>query len=182
MGGGPHTQVDADDAISEISPESIDAIAAEAKHQNPYEQTPEIYTNTTTKGKEAFSADAPSRTTFRRTKVQNTSLAIHFSHPRAPLETASASGQNIRVGSKSDSKSPSSKEAKLSKEDDWTPPPREPWMIHKEALKQKFPRRMEHTYWQTIISRCPGRNSCSSRPDARVIYHQGTRRKLQGIT
>jgi hypothetical protein len=147
-----------------------------------------------------------SKTTFRRTKVENTGFALHFSAPRAPQQlptttatvesranmravfedtdvdvpglTTSESISNIKApnitvsGTKSsnfkamespDSESsfsdfessnqkvpepvaseaiaPEAKEksAKDPVEDEWAPPPREPWQTQKAALKEKYP-------------------------------------------
>jgi len=101
---------------------------------------------------------------FRRTKTENTSFKLHYS---APPRTLSQSASTVESSDKpsnlklftgppqSDeghnypatwslpgySKSARSVESepKKSNEEDWKPPPREAWQIHKEAMKKKFP-------------------------------------------
>lgn len=111
-----HHEVDKDSAVLEISPEAIDALAEESSLTILHKE-------------EAISVTSAPKTTFRRSKVQNTSLAIHFSAPRAPLRTV----QNYPQISKSDDKGP----VRFKKE--WTPPKRENWQAQKAALKDKFP-------------------------------------------
>ncbi|PSS19980.1 hypothetical protein M430DRAFT_34409 [Amorphotheca resinae ATCC 22711] len=119
---------DPESALVELSPEAIDAIAAEVvKDTTPYE------TSSTEPPSEPTTAGEPvSRTTIRRTKVQNTGLAIHYSSPRA---STNASSEDRPDSGSSDDKA----SAKSSSKDDWKPPPREPWQIYKQALKEKFP-------------------------------------------
>jgi hypothetical protein len=85
-----------------------------------------------------------SKTTFRRTKVENTSFALHFSAPRAPPKdhptTERLSGTISRTNTRPEFASPPRQEREPDQEeDDWEPPPREHWQIDKAALKEKFP-------------------------------------------
>jgi hypothetical protein len=114
-----------DSAVLELSSESIDAIAAEF---------PKNYQVTSSEGlfsepshRHTSSGDSLSRTTIRRTKVQNTSLAIHYDNPRTPDTGFSRNRRDDKLPTK-----PSNK-------NEWIPPPREPWQIHKAVLKEKFP-------------------------------------------
>lgn len=70
---------------------------------------------------------------IRRTDTENTSLAIHYSAPRASLKAAPAA--DSKQGTKSKAKPTNS----AIESDEWKPPPREHWQIDKEALKEKFP-------------------------------------------
>jgi hypothetical protein len=134
---------DTESAFAEFTSESIEAIAKEAKPQSAFRDEHEVESE---KGFTDDIPDRPLRTTFRRTKVQNTSLAIHFSAPRAPPLVTNY--QTSNSGFKPDSSitlRPNSRSV-LKKErekpiegDGWTPPPREQWQIDKAALKAKFP-------------------------------------------
>jgi hypothetical protein len=120
----------ADSAFAELSPQSIDDIAAELATER----------DSITSQAESFSTPGhmstgrggvSSKTTFRKTKVQTRSLAIHYSSPRTP---GSAPAESHKA-----SKSDDNKPEKSASKDEWITPPREPWQIYKEALKKKLP-------------------------------------------
>ncbi|KAF4624442.1 hypothetical protein G7Y89_g13728 [Cudoniella acicularis] len=126
--GGPK---DTESAIVEISPESIDAIAADIKQAPTPQAEPSRPPQKDSHGRERKGEGKPSDSPVRRTRVENTSFAIHYSSPIAPPKS---SNDRIQDGShfvKSGSKSTS--------DDDWTPPKKEHWQIQKAALKEKFP-------------------------------------------
>lgn len=128
-----------DDAIAELSLESLDAIAAESRPQTKSQDTVVKEEGlASTSRKESQKSELLSKTTFRRTKVDNTSFALHLSAPRAP-PTGKFNTERARAGVSSEFKFSGSKERKESEEDEWTPPPREQWQIDKAALKEKFP-------------------------------------------
>ena len=107
--------------------------------------------------------DTFAMTTFRRTKVENTGFALHFSAPRSPSTTVPkaapvprANVKETSAHSENEDDAPEYPEAwalpgrpKPSREADpigkvdskggWIPPPKEPWQINKAALKEKFP-------------------------------------------
>ena len=122
---------DSQSAFVELSPESIDFLAVESVMQTHLvgddKVVAELTPNTSVGG--SSKAGQASRTTFRRTKVQNTSLAIHFSAPRASLRTSSP--RDTRPNPKKSTDQVAQK--------GWTPPKRELWQIQKAALKEKFP-------------------------------------------
>lgn len=124
-----------DSAFVDFSPDAIDAIAADLASQKParqYETSSDEY-ETPLKSllkdlpwKKPKPSTAPvSRTTFRRTKVENHSFALHFSSPRR-------TDPGFNAETKSAPKSTTNRT-------DWTPPAREHWQIDKEALSKKFP-------------------------------------------
>jgi len=121
-------------AFVDFSPDAIDAIAADLASQKlarQYETSSDEY-ETPLKSllkdlplKKPKPSTAPvSRTTFRRTKVENHSFALHFSSRRT--------GPGFNAETKSAQKSTANRA-------DSTPPTREHWQIHKEALSKKFP-------------------------------------------
>jgi len=101
---------------------------------------------------------------FRRTKTENTSFKLHYSAPPRNISQLPASvdsidkPKNLKIiaaptqegedqsypatwalsGSSRAERSNDSDPKKLSDED-WKPPPREAWQVHKEAMKKKFP-------------------------------------------
>jgi len=102
--------------------------------------------------------------TFRRTKTENTSFKLHYSAPpRIPSHLASPiesidKPSNLKIlkapAQEDDgqgypaawSLSGSSKTERINDSDtrksnneDWKPPQREAWQVHKEAMKKKFP-------------------------------------------
>jgi hypothetical protein len=120
----------ADSAFAELSPQSIDDIAAELTTEaSPTMSRAESFSKPGIKS--TGRGGVASKTTFRRTKVQSKSLAIHYSSPRTPGNAPS----EAHKASKSDGNNPEKSTGK----DDWIPPPREPWQIYKEALQKKFP-------------------------------------------
>lgn len=133
------------DAIAEISLESIDAIAAESISRNPVQESAvEEGSQIPIRKKGLREPKELSRTTIRRTKVKNTSFALHFSSPRAApndhTTTVPAPGVDVRTESKSNTNSPPSREREWATgKDEWEPSPREHWQIDKAALKDKFP-------------------------------------------
>ena len=84
--------------------------------------------------KERYGAPADIKPTIRKTKTENTSLAIHYSSPRTPLHAQSTSSQP-KPETRSKWQSPASTKEK----EQWIPPPREHWQLDKAALKEKFP-------------------------------------------
>jgi hypothetical protein len=123
---------DSQRAFVEMSPESIDALAAESTVQIHFDDDDKVVTESTqnTTVQRSSTADQVSRTTFRRTKVRNTSLAIHFSAPRAPLQL---------TPSHRDSRAKAKESTEQAAKEEWSPPKREQWQIQKAALKEKFP-------------------------------------------
>jgi hypothetical protein len=108
--------------ILEFSMEAIDALATENKHHDGHRAEPNTGEETSEaplrslmkdmpRRKERFQAGASTRTLFRRVDTE---------------------GANFKA-------SPDVRSGKRRDGDDWTPPPREHWMIDKESLKRKFP-------------------------------------------
>lgn len=101
---------------------------------------------------------------FRRSKTENTSFKLHYSAPPRNLShqasivdafdkpsnlkiltspTQEDGGQNYPAawslpGSSKSTRSNDSG-AKTTNDENWKPPPREAWQVHKEAMKKKFP-------------------------------------------
>lgn len=131
--GHLQSKPDADSAVVELSPEAVDAIAADLAPQEPsqHHETPSREYETPLKSllkdlpmkQPKPPVDPVSRTTGRRTKVANNSFALHFSKPRRTDSNSKTGGSASRPTSR----------------DEWTPPEREHWQIDKEALSKKFP-------------------------------------------
>ncbi|KAH8590232.1 hypothetical protein B0O99DRAFT_634980 [Bisporella sp. PMI_857] len=95
------------------------------------------------------------KTTFRRTKVENTSFKLHYSSPPALpnaryAEAAhpwAAERANVKFSDQGNRDDPGtveylnvkSSDIRKSIRDEWVPPPKETWQINKAALKAKFP-------------------------------------------
>ena len=126
--------LDANDAFVEFSPEAVEAIAVELAPQESSQrhQTPSMEYETPLKSlmkdlpveKPRPTAAAVSRTTFRRTKVENESFTLHYSSPRSTDSSVKLASRSV---------------PKPAGRDDWKPPAREHWQIDKEALSKKFP-------------------------------------------
>lgn len=131
--GHLQSKPDADSAVVELSPEAVDAIAADLAPQEPsqHHETPSREYETPLKSllkdlpmkQPKPPVDPVSRITGRRTKVANNSFALHFSKPRRTDSNSKTGGSASRPTSR----------------DEWTPPEREHWQIDKEALSKKFP-------------------------------------------
>lgn len=139
----PSHQPEYSNAFADFSLEAIDAIAEESK------STPQIISKIPDFDENAIRSRKPPPSkprekkheekyddegitpTFRRTKVINTSFALHYSSPRAPVFTKSSSGPPCERNTdiKLDGKPVG----------DWMPPEKEQWQIQKAALKEKFP-------------------------------------------
>lgn len=130
---------DGEVAFAELLPESIDSIAKELRPQRVPSQRPihQRRSALVPTGKERRPGTTL-RTTFRRSKVENTSFALHYSSPRAPVADKLPSSKRIPE-LKPDIGSLSEKLQRASKQDDWEQAPREQWQINKAALKAKFP-------------------------------------------
>lgn len=127
-------QVDEKSAFVDLSPESIDSLATELVAESARKGSVEAGRGgLTPKGRrDAASSDGPSRTS-RRAKTQNTEDAIRSSSPPTSLKAAATAFSESKPGTIPNARSPDTKE------DEWTPPPREHWQIDKAALKEKFP-------------------------------------------
>jgi hypothetical protein len=128
-GQGEGSQENADTAgnyFAELSPEAIDALAAELSAETAQHTTllSEVVPEENGQGNKAPQAAS------RRTKVESNGLTIHYTSPRAP-KTHSKSPK--------ESKSTGEGAAESTNKDGWNPPPREHWQIDKQALKEKFP-------------------------------------------
>jgi hypothetical protein len=137
---GSQVPGDSESAFVEFSLDAIDAIAAEAQPSRKkiveeiveeYETPLQILLKDAPKWKEKIPIDPLSRTTIRRTKVQNTSFALHYSNPRAPPSSQASTKERSRGSEKPRS------------EDVWTPEQREQqrehWQKDKSSLEKKFP-------------------------------------------
>jgi hypothetical protein len=112
--------------------------SAPVKSRAPVKQV-EALSKVARRKKERYSDGAPMpaaeiKPVIRRTKTENTSLTIHYSAPRAPLNSETPSSVP-----KPDRRSKPNTSNPGGKEDEWTPPPREHWQLDKAALKEKFP-------------------------------------------
>ncbi|KAE8444426.1 hypothetical protein EG329_000517 [Mollisiaceae sp. DMI_Dod_QoI] len=136
---GQLSYVDAEGAVVDLSPEAIDAIAAESTAEasqrihyasnisHKYGETP----------LKSILKDMPKKTTmhqvsgtvFRRGRSENSSFKLHYSAP-PDWEKIEEHGERVK-----------DKRAKMEEaaKDDWVPPPREPWMVAKERAKEKYP-------------------------------------------
>lgn len=107
-----------EDMFMEISPESIDALAAESKAEAEslsIPQSTELHEHKQKK-KPRWEWDPDvEMTRFRSIKLDNAASA-------SPQANTSNRYRKSNMG-----------------HDDWTPPIREPWQLHKEAMKKKFP-------------------------------------------
>jgi hypothetical protein len=137
---GSQVPGDSESAFVEFSLDAIDAIAAEAQPPRnkiaeetveEYETPLQILLKDAPKRKEKTPKDPLSRTTIRRTKVANTSFALHYSSPRAPPSSQASTKERPRGSEKPRS------------EDVWTPEQREQqrehWQKDKSSLEKKFP-------------------------------------------
>jgi hypothetical protein len=125
---------DANDAFVEFSPEAVEAIAVQLAPQQPSQrhESPSMEYETPLKSllkdlpveKPSPTAAPVSRTTFRRTKVENESFTLHYSSPRSTDSSVKLASRSV---------------PKPAGRDDWKPPARERWQIDKEALSKKFP-------------------------------------------
>ncbi|KAG9233903.1 hypothetical protein BJ875DRAFT_462976 [Amylocarpus encephaloides] len=125
----PHDS--AKSAVVEVSPEAIDALAVELGLDRQRSILPESRTPARQSSRSHSQKEPSARNerrlepVFRRTKVQSTSLAQHYSSPPLPVHHRKLAGH--RDGRK---------EATV---DDWVPPRKESWQSHKAAMKEKFP-------------------------------------------
>jgi hypothetical protein len=139
-------------AFAEISPESIDAIAAESISKNeypvpvqePFTQEPAAHARPPRKRDMVEST--PSNITFRKTGFTSNSSpkeeSSNIMFKRIGFTPDSRARQAaIRLLSDSPQESGSFEKdaSKAPVEDDWVPPKKEPWQIHKAAMKEKFP-------------------------------------------
>lgn len=155
IGRGAH---DTETAIADLSLESIDAILAESVEEPVQEPVQRPMREPTTKlenfeppvqtlrkarhengrngkGKHGRDIELAAKLhgqgqVVRRTRVENTGLAIHYSNPIASPKSSKDRNQ--------DAKHETTKGSKYIN-DDWEPPTKEEWMVQKAALKEKFP-------------------------------------------
>ncbi|CZR52774.1 uncharacterized protein PAC_02651 [Phialocephala subalpina] len=164
---GQLSYIDAEDVVVDFSPEAIDAIATEAATEW-VQDAPLNTTNTPGYDTplKSLMRDIPGRKTYtpmgqtgavvrkiqsentvmeqigdvvRKAKSESKGLKIHYS-TEPDWENIDVRRQWLRAKREREKAEEAARKAeRQAARDDWVPPPRQPWMIEKDKIKEKYP-------------------------------------------